>query len=98
MKLEIHATRSLTNEISYIDQKLLEYNKTISQWLESEIIKSAKENRLDHLPLTEQAKQLQELGYQHRIYPDASIHWGRISTVTNAWFDVSVLKIDMKVL
>jgi hypothetical protein len=97
MTLEIRATKSLTDSSSYIDQKLLEYNKTIAQWLESEIIRSAKMNRLDHLSLSEQVRQLQELGYQQRIYPDASIHWGRISTVTNEWFDISVLKIEMKV-
>lgn len=44
MTLEIYATKSLT-----IDQKLLEYNNAITQWLELEIIRSARENRLDHL-------------------------------------------------
>jgi hypothetical protein len=29
---------------------------------------------------------------------DASIHWKRFSPLLNEWFDISVFKIDVKVL
>lgn len=67
--------------------------EAISQWSESEICKSAKTHSLDHLPLLEQAAQLQEMGYRYRIYPDNSHHWGKL--VLDEWFDISVFKINV---
>lgn len=68
-----------------------------AQWLEDKISESSKIHNLDHLPLLEQVAKLQEMGYQYRIHPDHSHHWGRISPESHKWFDISVFKIDIKV-
>jgi hypothetical protein len=67
----------------------------VAQWAEAEISRSAKINRLDLLPLLEQVAKLQEMGYQYRVYPDGSHHWGRISPLLNEWFDISVFRIEV---
>lgn len=67
-----------------------------AQWLENKISESSKIHNLDHLPLLEQVAQLQEMGYQYRIHPDLSYHWGRFNPLLNEWFDISVFKIDIE--
>jgi hypothetical protein len=78
-----------------LKEKILEADTAIAQWLEAEISRSAYICFLHNLPLLEQGAQLQEMGYQYRIYPDGSHHWGRISPDTNEWFDISVFRVDV---
>jgi hypothetical protein len=81
------------NEV--LDQKSLESSTAISQWIKSEVSRSAYILFLDNLPLLEQAAQLQKMGYGYRIYPDGSHHWGCISPETGEWFTISVFRIEV---
>ena len=90
MTLEICATSSI------IDSNPLDkINDAIAKWLEAEFNRSAYMSFLYHLPLLEQAAQLKKMGYEYRIYPDGSHHWGCISPESHEWFDISVFKIDV---
>jgi hypothetical protein len=66
-----------------------------AQWLEAEISRSAYIRFLHDLPLLEQAAQLEEMGYQYRVYPDGSHHWGRVSPESHEWFDISVFRVEV---
>lgn len=91
MTLEICATSSIIDN-NPLDKR---NNDVIAKWLEAEISRSAYMSFLHHLSLLEQAAQLKEMGYEYRIYPDGSHHWGQISPLTNEWFDISVFKVNV---
>ena len=93
---EIAATLGIYTTSSIIDSNPLDrINDAIAKWLETEFNRSAYMSFLYHLPLLEQAAQLKKMGYEYRIYPDGSHHWGQISPLTNEWFDISVFKVNV---
>jgi hypothetical protein len=97
---EIAATLGIRATSSIIDNNPLDkrINEAITKWLEAEITKTIKDLKLDKLPVTEQMAILKEGGFQQRLYPDKTIHWGRFSPLLNEWFDISVFRVEVKVM